>query len=682
VGHYRTVTAQDVWPGIDVQYRIAAQGVETVYHVHPSADASLIQLRYEGQDGAITVDANGSLLLSTSLGTVKEQAPFAYQNINHAQIEIPCRYELTAEGGYHFVLGSYDMTREVVIDPLVYCSYWGGGSLDEVYAIGEDPQHHKLVAVYLYFGNDGYPITPGAYQTIAGEYGVGALSKFNAAGDSLLFSTFLGGVEQWSYCVIGDAQGSVYVAGDADLSYGGSVPLTADAFDTTAVGLGEGFFSRFSADGTSLEFSSYIGGSDRDYVRDLAMDSTGDVYLCGNASPTGFPVTPDALYPQGLGGGNGFLAVFDPRSSTLRYSTLFPAGPDGSASASGLTLGNNRRVWLCGNSWHGGIPITDNAFQGELVGDQDAFVALIDLQADSLVYSSYLGGSSPSYGNELACRVLPLGGDTIIVGGMTSCADFPFTSDAFDTVAPVSDHPKIFLTMLALPNTLVRSTFLGGDWTTPHGFALDRHGSVLVAGRPEDANFPVTPDAEVRSFREISVSRMSRDLRRLEYSTFLGGSNHTRPCGFLWEPGRGVWLCGVTKSNDLPTTPNALIRQYPWPGDDEEYGFILCYALPGDTIPDNARRSVSPYPLALSLSCFPNPFNSTVMLTYELPTSGHVEVKVFDLLGREVAVLHDGMTEAGAHSVRWDAQGMASGIYFVTLRSARQTQTQKIMLLK
>ncbi|HEY3294980.1 MAG TPA: hypothetical protein VGL38_06060, partial [bacterium] len=153
VGHYRSVTAKDVWPGIDVQYRIATHGIETVYHLRPGADASLIQLRYEGQEGAIGVDANGSLLLSTSLATVTEAAPFAYQNINHTQIEIPCRYDLTADGGYRFVLGPYDPTREVVIDPLVYCSYWGGYGELELYDIAEDGEHHKLLTGHVYYAN-------------------------------------------------------------------------------------------------------------------------------------------------------------------------------------------------------------------------------------------------------------------------------------------------------------------------------------------------------------------------------------------------------------------------------------------------------------------------------------------------------------------------------------------------
>ncbi|HEY3295631.1 MAG TPA: hypothetical protein VGL38_09330, partial [bacterium] len=153
VGHYRSVTAKDVWPGIDVQYRIAPSGVETVYHVHPGADPTQIQLRYAGQDTPIAVDANGSLLLSTSLGTVKEQPPFAYQNINHTQIEIPCRYDLTAEDNYRFVLGPHDPTREVVIDPLVYCSYWGGYGELELYDIAEDGEHHKLLTGHVYYAN-------------------------------------------------------------------------------------------------------------------------------------------------------------------------------------------------------------------------------------------------------------------------------------------------------------------------------------------------------------------------------------------------------------------------------------------------------------------------------------------------------------------------------------------------
>ena len=95
VGNYAKVIAKDVWPGIDVEYSAQAEGVETVYRVKPGADPAMIAIQYEGLDAPLSVDANGSLLLQTSLGIVKEQAPFAYQIVNGRQVEVRVQYRVT-----------------------------------------------------------------------------------------------------------------------------------------------------------------------------------------------------------------------------------------------------------------------------------------------------------------------------------------------------------------------------------------------------------------------------------------------------------------------------------------------------------------------------------------------------------------------------------------------------------
>ncbi|HEY3296059.1 MAG TPA: T9SS type A sorting domain-containing protein [bacterium] len=681
VGHYRSVTAQDVWPGIDVEYRIAPSGVETVYRLHPGADPSLIQLRYEGQDTPLAVDANGSLLLSTSLGAVTEAAPFAYQNINHTQVTIPCRYELTAEGGYRFVLGAYDVTKEVVIDPVVYCSYWGGGFADAVEVIIQDHEHHKVLYGDVNGGEFGFPTTPGAYRETSSGW-CGFLSKFNADGDSLLFSTFLGGVNHSVRSAVCDAQNAVYVTGDLDSVGINQYPLTPDAFDTTWSGPSEGFFARISSDGATLEFSSYLGGSGRDLSSALAADSAGLIYVSGTTSSPDFPLSADALYRDFMRFRSGFFSVFDPQSSALRYSTYFPGTL---VEPLGLTVQAGQQVWIYGDAWHGGIPITANAYQPDLHGQEDAFFALLDWQADTLLYSSYIGGIAPpdlSF-DEWINYLLPLGGDTVVLCGSTYSRDFPTSPDGFDTVGVVDGSylQKAFLTMLRLPGTLLHGTLLGGLGALYPHFAVDAHGAFLAAGMPYDRSFPLTADAEDTTLHSMFVSRLSHDLRRLEYSTFLGGDAGAGDYinSVLYEPGRGLWLTGSSESHDFPVTPNALI---PTDHGVLGYGYYLCYALPGDTDITDATSSVILPPSSFSLSCFPNPFNPTTTLSFTLPASSEVKLEVFDLLGRSVYQQNLGRMSAGEHQHRFDATALSSGIYFAKLHTATASQIRKLVLLK
>ncbi|HEY3296140.1 MAG TPA: hypothetical protein VGL38_11945, partial [bacterium] len=640
VGHYRSVTAKDVWLGIDVQYRIASQGVETVYHVRPGTDPSLIQLRYEGQDAPIAVDANGRLLLSTSLGLVTEAAPFAYQNINHTQIEIPCRYELTAEGGYRFVLGPYDATYEVVIDPLVYCSYWGGNSPDEVYAFIEDQQQQKL-ATGVTLGEAYFPLTPGAYCDSANGW-VGFLSKFTPGCDTLRFSTYLLGTGPAPLCLAADAHGAVYIAGRTF----GELPLTRDAFDTTcSFSEGEGYIARLSADGATLEFSSYLGGSGMDEVHDITTDSSGLVYLSGETQSPDFVVTTNALFPQMNGLMNGFLAVFDPQTSALNYSTFFPAHIIDQVC---LTVGGVQEVWLSGEVWGAGLPTTADALQAELHGSNDGFFAHINLQADSLLYCSYLGGTlpnNPGHTEDAAAGVIPLGRDTVLLWGGTRTPDFPVTPDAFDTVS--SSWGKVFLTQLALPATIIESTLLGGDGAVVKDIARDEYGSFVICGKPRDRSFPLTYNADDTTFHSMYLSRLSSDLRRLEYSTFLAGGNDLNNdyiAGFVYESRRAVWLGGSTMWDQLPVTPDALVPQYQGFGWE---GFMFCYASPEDT--SDVALGGRTMPQSFSLSCFPNPFNPTTTLSFTLPASSEVKLEVFDVLGRSVYQQNLGRLTAGEH---------------------------------
>jgi len=90
----------------------------------------------------------------------------------------------------------------------------------------------------------------------------------------------------------------------------------------------------------------------------------------------------------------------------------------------------------------------------------------------------------------------------------------------------------------------------------------------------------------------------------------------------------------------------------------------------------------NPVPQQYALSAFPNPFNPSTTIAFDLPKAGHVSLRVFDLLGREVAVLKDGFVEAGTHRVMFDGSGLPSGIYFARLDAAGFSQTKKLMLLK
>ncbi|HEY3296561.1 MAG TPA: T9SS type A sorting domain-containing protein, partial [bacterium] len=167
--------------------------------------------------------------------------------------------------------------------------------------------------------------------------------------------------------------------------------------------------------------------------------------------------------------------------------------------------------------------------------------------------------------------------------------------------------------------------------------------------------------------------------RRLEYSTFLGGSDREFPNGILWDSDQHtVWLAGTSDSHDLPVTPNALVPDDH--GVEHGYGFYLCYDLPEDST-DTAPKPL-PIPQSFTLSAFPNPFNSSTTLSFTLPATASVKLSIYNIEGRLVISRNAGTLSAGEHRLSVDGGSLASGIYFARLEIVGQSAQCKLMLLR
>jgi hypothetical protein len=347
VGHYQKVTAKEVWPGIDVEYLAKPEGVEMVFRVQPGADISKIQVEYEGLDAPLSVDGRGNLVLNTSLGSLTEKAPFAYQIESRRQSEVPVHYELSGNS-YHFIVDRHDNNRELVIDPLIYSSFFGGDETDGFYDSDLDADENLIMVGVTSSTN--LPVTPGAYQDERHSWGDVMIAKFDASGQILLFCTYLGGNgSDHVNCCKATSNGTICMAGYIESSFADTWPLTINAIDTIFGGGTEAFLSCMSEDGTELFFSSYFGGNSDDAFRDMDKDSENNIYLTGYSRISGFPTTPDALYEDTLG---AVVLKFDPIDFSLLYSTMIPGERE--AHGDKISVITEGEVWISGGSLGGG----------------------------------------------------------------------------------------------------------------------------------------------------------------------------------------------------------------------------------------------------------------------------------------------------------------------------------------
>ncbi len=552
---YANVRYQDIYPGIDLVYYGNHRELEYDFVVAPGADAKLIRLQF---DGAVHVRraANGDLMLRMEGGGAVLRRPQIYQLVKGSHAPVTGEFTLAHGGAVQFRLGRYDHGKPLVIDPtLVYSTLLGGGNSgggDAAYAIAVDASGEAYIA-----GSTGpnFPVTSGVFQPqdndsetlIHDTLGNGFVTKLNAAGTALVYSTYLGGSGTTDCggdsisAIAVDSSGDTYVTGSACST---DFPVTPGAFQTTnkaaANQVATAFVTELNPTGTALVYSTYLGGSgildtavvgcsaatnnSAEVSCGIAVDSAGEAYVAGSTESTNFPVTPEAFQTVLNGGSNAFVTKVNATGTALVYSTYL--GGRGADAASGIAVDSAGNAYVTGKTSSTNFPVTSGAFQttlhpsGSTYVFPDAFVTKLNPTGTSLVYSTYLGGSTGGEGDSAAAVAVDASGNAYIAGSATS-TDFPVTAGAFQTTnnfgflssltgTYAMYGPNAFLTKLnPAGSALVYSTYLGGSGGTVNfsdslfmvagdqatGVAVDSAGDGYVTGYTASSNFPVTQGA-------------------------------------------------------------------------------------------------------------------------------------------------------------------------------------------
>lgn len=395
--------------------------------------------------------------------------------------------------------GSFDTTQNSFFDAfvtklnptgsgLVYSTYLGGGGGDEGDGITLDSTGSAYVTGET--NSTDFPTTVGAFQTTAPGGGDAFVTKLNATGSALLYSTCLGGSdgEDFGFEIALDSAGSAYVTGGTKST---DFPTTLGAFQATFGGGNfDVFVTKLNAAGSApLLYSTYLGGSGEDDVGGIALDSAGFAYVTGATGSTNFPTTVGAFQTTFIGLQDAFVTKLNPTGSGLVYSTYL-GGDSAGGDIAVDTVGN---AYVVGNTASTSFPTTFGAFQTTAPGNGDAFVTKLNALGSALVYSTYLGGSS---GGETGFGIALDSAGSAYVTGDTGSSDFPTTSDAFQTAFGGGSLDAYMTKLNAAGSALVYSTYLGGSkFDGADGIAVDSAGSAYVTGGTESTNFPTTPGA-------------------------------------------------------------------------------------------------------------------------------------------------------------------------------------------
>ena len=397
---------------------------------------------------------------------------------------------------------------------LIFSTYLGGSAQEVPTDVAVDSEDNIVVAGVT--GSSDFPLV-GAFKSNSTGVTEGSvdcfIAKFSEDGQTLLFSTFFGGDgNDWLYTMNIDSNDRIAFSGTTDST---DFPLLNPHQDTFAGGL-DVFVSFIEADGQTLLFSTYIGSSTIDHGRRVGFDSLGNILVTGMCGIG--DLATDGIYQEEHAGGtaDAFLAKFN-TTGTLEYLTFL--GGESTDWGVDLAIDSDDNVVITGFTTSDEFP-TSSPYQEERAGYADMFITKFTPDGQSLVFSTYLGGSSPDYGNAITID----SEDRITVTGQTKSADFP-TTIPYSTSD--SMHDNVSLVILSHDGSLLFSTVFGGDDDDIGiGVAWHSDDSFVVVGYTQSADFPIYNANQGTYAGDSDMFVMKLDLSDL-MSTPNGGTGFT-----------------------------------------------------------------------------------------------------------------------------------------------------------
>jgi hypothetical protein len=573
---YASVLYQGIYPGIDLMYYGSQRALEYDFIVDPGANPDQIRLRFEGVDRTY-VTAGGDLVAWIPEGTLRLRKPVIYQEVDGRRHEVSGSYATLDAHTVGFRVAAYDANRPLIIDPvLVYSTYLGGSPLDEGLAITADQVGNVYVAGHTFSSN--FPTTAGAFQPgdpSPSDF-TAFVTKLNANGSGLAFSTYLGGSRNDRASAIAvDTSGNVYVAGTTFSYDFPTTPGAVQAVDPDFSGT-DAFATKLNPSGSALVYSTYLGAGGLDTALGVTVDSAASAYVIGWTTSTDFPTTAGSFQPAHAGGwSDAFVTKLNSAGSALVYSTLL-GGSSGEERGRGIVVDGAGNAYVAGTSWSTDFPTTANVpqpFDPDTFA-ADGFVTKLNATGSALIYSTFLGGANGDDANGIVLDETA----SAYVTGYTESYDFPTTSGAFQTSQPTAGGPDSFVSKLNPGGTaLVYSTYLGGaGFDVSYSIAVWR-GSAHVTGYTDSRDFPRTHRRGYQDAYDVFVTKLNARGSRLLYSMYFGGSGNDVGVGIAADSAGNVYVTGWASSLNFPLH-RALQSSY---GGGESDGFVLKIA-PGD----------------------------------------------------------------------------------------------------
>lgn len=601
VRSFEEVNYTELYNGIDLKYYSVASPtngpvLKYDFIVHAGSNPAQIKLRYDGLNSMSV--SNDKLHLVNSINTVIEQEPYAYQMINGNEVPVDCYYKLVGNKVEFDFPSGYNPDYDLVIDPVLEFSTYTGSSSDNFGFTSTYDLDGNLYAGGIVFGV-GYPTTLGAFQVnYAGVVDVG-VSKFTPDGSSLIYSTYIGGLDT-------ELPSSLVVNSNNELVIMGTTgsfdfPTAVNGFDRTFNGgsfanfpnngatFNNGtdiFVSKLNASGTALGGSTFIGGSSNDGINhnavsqlqfnygdqfrgEVIVDGQDNIYVASSTLSSDFPTTPGVFQPNSSGSQDAVVFKLNPSLSSILWSS-YHGGSSVDAGYS-VKLDNSDNLLVSGGTISSNLNATSGAFRSSFQGGTaDGYVSKINNAGTQLIRTSYIGTSA--YDQTYFVETDRF--NNVYLYGQTRGL-YPVSAGVYSNANSKQFIQKLDSTL----STSVFSTTFGSGSTAPNlsptAFLVDVCGYIYASGWGGNVNtswnsqagttfgMPVSPGAFQSSTdgSDFYFIVFGPDASFLEYATYFGGNGsaeHVDGGTSRFDKRGAIYqaVCAGCGGNSLfPTTP-------------------------------------------------------------------------------------------------------------------------------
>jgi hypothetical protein len=366
---FAEVVYKEVYPGIDLVYSGNQRRLKYTFYLEPGADATQIEMTYDGIESLSVDDDTGELVIQTQwCPKMRDAKPVAYQEIDGVKREVSISFRLLDEKKVGFSVGNYDPKFRLTIDP-GYSTYLGGSGWDFGRSIAVDPSGNAYVAGHTSSTN--FPIQNPYQASNGGGSDDAFVTKLNISGSALLYSTYLGGSgDDIGLGIAVDSSGNAYVAGNTSST---NFPTQNPYQGGYGGGSYDAFVTKLNISGSALLYSTYLGGNGGDSGISIAVDSSGNAYVAGDTFSTNFPT--QSPYQGTFGGGysDTFVTKLNISGSALEYSTYLGGNSDDGGSS--IAVDSSGNAYVVGHTASTNFP-TQSPYQGTFGGGSyDAFIA-------------------------------------------------------------------------------------------------------------------------------------------------------------------------------------------------------------------------------------------------------------------------------------------------------------------